>query len=391
MKGFSLAVLLLFVLTADGLLNERVWRGRRRRLTADRLREQNTKIHRSYMRLFPEEPLEIELKIGTPQDPSQDAPTFYLAVETGENQMWTLSPNYQALYDDRQTYDPNKSKTSVSRGENAFYGRSGDFGLTGDLYSDIINVNDIIFNQTFGQVYTTDSREVPWNDPYFIMDGVIGLGWNDSEPIHNLLAGFPLIDKDSRYYVLWIDDGKNIGDDYPDYSYDWQITFGSLDNCKNNFTLLPLNSYTYTSQADFFLDTFIFGQAYRYDLNGQPVQLDTGMAVIAMPYDVFQTIIMAFDWLYQWDWGVFSVDCSTAGNGTYADWTFTLDVKNFTIPASTYIIDIGLTDGQCVIAGQSTDDDFQTEWVLGNPFAVHRCIKFDVGNGQIGFEHDRSV
>ncbi|KAI6223425.1 Eukaryotic aspartyl protease [Aphelenchoides besseyi] len=376
--------------------NAVVWHGTRKALTVNHFRkqQQTNKIHRNYKPRFPVQPLTMNYKIGTAKDPNQQK-TFVLSIEAGENSIWVLSPEYPALTENNTVYDPNDSTTSTPQGY--FYGRSGDFGLTGNGFSDLISDFEFTFNQTFGQVYDTDSREVPWNSPYLAVDGSFGMGWNpknvpekpdaNSEPILNFLYAQKLWNPSDRFYVVLF---HNITETLKDLDrWDWLISFGWVfHECESDFDVIPLSVDLDTNQNDFSFDSFTFGQNYQFNLSGLTVRIDTGMPAIAMPYDTMDQMISGFDWLYDWDYSVFTVNCDDKSK--LDDWVFERGDKTYSIPASDYLLDVGMNNNQCVVGFTASDDWFETDWVLGSPFLVGRCIKFDIANSTVGIGRSRN-
>ncbi|KAI6195802.1 hypothetical protein M3Y94_01031000 [Aphelenchoides besseyi] len=130
------------------------------------------------------------------------------------------------------------------------------------------------------------------------------------------------------------------------------------------------------------MSKFTYGD-YEYDMSDEDASIDTGSPVIYMPSEVHDKIFDVIQPTYDWDTGLYTVDCSTAG--TYDPWVFSIDDVDYSIPSSTYIVDIGLDENQCVLSYAISDKNYSPDWVLGNPWLMEHCVLFDIKGSRIGF------
>ncbi|KAI6211306.1 Peptidase A1 domain-containing protein [Aphelenchoides besseyi] len=112
------------------------------------------------------------------------------------------------------------------------------------------------------------------------------------------------------------------------------------------------------------------------------------MRAIALSYDTMGQMLSAFDWLYDWDYSVFTANSSNKFK--LDDWVFGRGDKTYSVPASVYLLDVGIDNNQCVVAFTASDDWCETDWVSGNPFLVGRCVKFDIANSTVGIGRTRN-
>jgi len=69
---------------------------------------------------------------------------------------------------------------------------------------------------------------------------------------------------------------------------------------------------------------------------------------------------------------------------SYPDIIFTLNGNNFTIPATSYVLDV---EGECLLGveGISLPVSFGNAMILGDVFIRTYYTHFDYGNNQVGF------
>ncbi|KAI6174231.1 Peptidase A1 domain containing protein [Aphelenchoides besseyi] len=384
--GLLVAVLLFVDLSESFTLS-----GQSRHNTVEKLRryqelKRQSRIKKFYMPEYPEAPLTVSVSIG--------GSVYQLSVETGQTSLWTLSPNYTELTKDNKPYEPSESKTSW-KVDDYFSGITGNFRVYGGLYGDMVSVsNETSFNQTFGLISATNGIIDPWYDSTFDgIDGALGLGWDPtnvpstpnyySEPIHNILHNAKDIKRGNKFYVLWMANAdQQLTNDGTGHHYNWEISFGKIDHnlCERNFNMTSLLSSSLSTPA-FQLSQFSFGD-YTYDMEDNYVSVDTGSPVIYMPSEVYEKIFDVISPTYDWDTGLYTVNCKNAG--TYDPWIFSLDGVDYTVPSSTYVVDIGIGDGQCVLS-YGLSNSYTANWVLGNPWLIEHCVLFDIKGSQIGF------
>ncbi|KAI6218661.1 Peptidase A1 domain-containing protein [Aphelenchoides fujianensis] len=260
--------------------------GRQHRKTAAEVRELNRAV-RAHSRSnfvvgFPDNPILTSIRVGTPPK------TFWVAVESGADDLWLFDPAYPNLDPDQSVYNVSDSSTGAAVGD--FNETSEDRGLFGVAYTDVLDTN---FASSFTQVLgaVRGSTAAGWTNPQFEFDGVLGLSWiphdaaglnASSSPILNLLAHLPTASS-SRLFVLWLEDGTiaEVG-----RFFKFVVTFGEApaDLCDvPNFRFVPLAFDRPTETLGFVVDAFATG-SYT---NGTAMsaKVDTGLPLILAPYD----------------------------------------------------------------------------------------------------------
>jgi hypothetical protein len=134
------------------------------------------------------------------------------------------------------------------------------------------------------------------------------------------------------------------------------------------------------------IDTLAFAVDF-FTYKGQQLgaghaRVDTGVPNIQLPYNTFLALYNDVQPNYNFDYGVYTVDCSQADS--LPDWVFTIGGKDYAVPASAYVVDLALPDGQCAWSAQDSWDS-TTPVVLGYVFNNLFCIKMDIDNQAIGF------
>ncbi|KAI6211559.1 Peptidase A1 domain-containing protein [Aphelenchoides besseyi] len=401
MNSNLLCILFAFFVFNIELSDCLVLRGQLQRHNAEKLRRyqrlrRENHVKKLYTPDYPQEPLTFDIYIG--KDTSQSTP-YRLSVETMETQMWTLAPNYPLLTKENHFYDHTKSKSSWAEG--SWYGYTGEFLVSGWEYGDLVKFNnDTVFNQTFGCVSNAYGSVEPYNDPVFDgIDGALGLAWNvdfdntpayKSEPIRNILNYDKNVSRENHFYVLWVaSNGKEQTNSSSGRHYDWQITFGHLDlvHCERNFKMTSLSAGEH-SEPKFMMTKFTFGE-YDYYMGSDSIIVDTGSPVIYMPKKVHSEVFYIISPDYDWDTGLYTVNCSYTD--TYADWVFSLGQDDYKVPSTTYIMDVGLGDGRCILSLGISETEYSDSWVLGNPWLMEHCVLFSVKDNQIGFAKPKNL
>ncbi|KAI6210943.1 Peptidase A1 domain-containing protein [Aphelenchoides besseyi] len=359
--GLLVAVLLFVDLSESFTLS-----GQSRHNTVEKLRryqalKRQSRIKKFYMPEYPEAPL-TEVRSTNSQSRLDKHPC---------GRKNHLSPNYTELTKDNKPYEPSESKTSWkwlvaylidTKHSIVSVGITGNFRVYGGLYGDMVSALGLSWDITL----------VPSTPPNCY-----------SNPIHNILYNAKDIKHGNEFYVLWMANAdQQLTNDGTGHHYNWEISFGKIDHnlCERNFNMTSLLSSSLSTPA-FQLSQFSFGD-YTYDMEDNYVSVDTGSPVIYMPSEVYEKIFDVISPTYDWDTGLYTVDCKNAG--TYDPWIFSLDGVDYTVPSSTYVVDIGIGDGQCVLS-YGLSNFYTADWVLGNPWLIEHCVLFDIKNSQIGF------
>ncbi|KAI6218565.1 Peptidase A1 domain-containing protein [Aphelenchoides besseyi] len=379
-------VLVCFLLTVESL----VLRGKRER--------KSPKEYKKFYALdYPQEPLIWEANIGTPLSSSTKQRPYRLSVEIARLDIWTLAPTYPSLTADNQIYDHSKSKTSYYynpySGElsvlglhQSSLGSTGVFNLRGYYFADVFALNnETVFEQVIGNVQFADGNPDSWLNPEFEdIDGALGLGWDPamyfadpdfkSNPILNILHYDKTVQ--GYFYIVWI--GKQ---------NDWQVSFGVMDDqhCESDYQMVNLD-YAYEENVmAVYIDSFTFGD---YSSNNAYAAVDTGSPIVYMPEEAYLEISINIGATYDYASGLYVVDCADAVN--FDPWVFTINSIDYKIKSSSYIVDLGLGGGECVVAFGITDST-TISWILGYPWLTEYCTRVDVvGYGTIGFSKSKN-
>jgi len=298
------------------------------------------------------------ISLGTPGQ------NFQIVLDTGSSNLWVVdascdqdecdgleNPLFGPLWK-KEKYDRTKSSTYYKDGRDfeIYYGSGSCYG---NLVIDTLQLAGFtVINQTFGAA--SGIAEV---FGYFPIDGILGLGWpalsedNVPPPIQNMKDQL-----DSYLFTVWLDrhikpsDGVNGG----------QITYGALDkdNCDADIVYTPITSQTYWQ---FNLDGFSAGD-YKNDDTASAIS-DTGTSFIYGPSDDVDQIISLSGAEYDFNTGLYTVDCNKAKK--LVDLVFTVNKKPLTIPGTEHVVDLELGDGKCAL-GVDYGFGFDFDWLLGD-------------------------
>uniref|UniRef100_A0A914CD26 Peptidase A1 domain-containing protein n=1 Tax=Acrobeloides nanus TaxID=290746 RepID=A0A914CD26_9BILA len=282
----------------------------------------------------------INITLGTPPQ------TIVVVPDTGSANLYVAPCNDN---DQQNCFDSSKSSTSNAT-------------QSGKYVSDVFSVAGLTYKtQEFG--LTT-----------FIQFGILGLGWpgnaidNVVPPMQNLL---PQLDK--PLFSVWFDRQGGSGG---------LITFGAIDseNCDSNINYVKLSSLTYWQ---FSMSSVHVGS---YTSN-KPVQAisSTGTSWIGAPSADMNAIVKAINAQYDNIHQIYYVSCTQTG---LPDWVFTIGGKQYNIPSTEYVTDVGLGNGNCAVT-IFENSGFGPSWVLGDTFIRTYCNFYDIGNQQIGFSKAR--
>jgi len=303
-----------------------------------------------------------------------------VSLETGYNRLWVMSRIYEALSEWNDIYDPDNSTTSVDNNEHD-HGYAGVNELGGEKYTDEIYYFFQTFNQTFNtieHIYTQDGY-----DPLLYFSGVLGLAWDVKEVTKPLDANSsPLLNicehmNVSKVFSIWQERDAYPGGDFISQA---QMSYGTTNPgyCDDDIVYFPVRGSYENVLLVFDLSAFKFGD---YSKNAEWTgQLDTGSSIIYVPTTISEKIYRIIRPTFASELYLYTTDCAQAS--TLADWIFTVGGRQWNLPASQYLIDIGLPGGQCVAAFDSSPAF--TDFIFGQPMLRQYCSIYDAENNQVG-------
>ncbi|KAI6176370.1 Peptidase A1 domain-containing protein [Aphelenchoides bicaudatus] len=318
------------------------------------------------------------ISLGTPPQP------FQIVLDTGSSNLWVVdtactaeecdgldNPLFQPRWH-KQKYDRTKSSTFKDDGTpfSIYYGSGSCDGT--QVYDTLGWSGLTVKNQDFGAA--TDIAEV---FGYFPVDGILGLGWpslavNDvTPPFQNLIPQL-----DAGLFTVWLDRHVKPSENEQTGGL---ITYGAIDsdNCDSDIVYTKVTSESYWQFA---IDSFTVGK-YKSSSASQAIS-DTGTSFIYGPYDAVDSIIDQSNAQYDFNTGLYLVDCKDAKN--LPDLVFTVSKKKLTVPATEHVIDLELGGGQCAL-GVDYNFGFDFDWLLGDSFIRTYCNIYDVAGERIGF------
>jgi len=317
------------------------------------------------------------ITLGTPDQ------TFQIVLDTGSSNLWIVDDSCTDTECDgldnplfgpawkKQKYARTKSSTYLPDGRDfeIYYGSGSCYG---NLVVDTLKLAGFtVLNQTFGAA--TGIAQV---FGYFPIDGILGLGWpaiaedNVIPPIQNMKDQL-----DAYLFTVWLDrhvkpsEGQTGG----------LITYGALDtkNCDAEIVYTPITSETYWQ---FNIEGFSVGK-YANQAQASAIS-DTGTSFIYGPYDDVDQIIALSGAEYDFNTGLYVVDCDEAKK--LVDLVFTVNKKPLNIPGPEHVVDLELDDNKCAL-GVDYGFGFDFDWLLGDSVIRTYCTVYDVGGEQIGF------
>ncbi|KIH64533.1 eukaryotic aspartyl protease [Ancylostoma duodenale] len=124
-----------------------------------------------------------------------------------------------------------------------------------------------------------------------------------------------------------------------------------------------------------FYDDFYIGEAIS----------DTGTSWIGAPQQVIDNVVDATGADYDFFQDIYTVPCNNMD--TLPPFNVTINGKEYSIPSSEYVLDLGLGNGTCALTFFAMDDSNGSDptWILGDTFIRTFCNIYDVGGKQIGF------
>ncbi|RCN33186.1 eukaryotic aspartyl protease [Ancylostoma caninum] len=334
---------------------------------------------------FRAEPLQImdyadefyvgEVHVGTPGQRTQ------LAMGTAVPGSWLIDSNCDSMACNghsvngftRHKFDTLNSST-FNRKEKAFAIMYGYGVCEGYMATDVFSFAGLnIPGQDVGIAqYVNDYFG------YLPIDGMFSLAWlafvadNETTPLRRAFD-----DLDKPIFTVWLDKkvnltaGGNRG----------LFTFGDFDHdhCEEDANYALSTDIVYWQ---FSIDGY-FISSHRQDKKAEAIS-DTGAPWIGAPQEVIDTVANVTGAKYDASRDIYTVPCDVTE--TLPDFNIVINGREYAIPSAVYVVDIGLSDGNCVIAFFSLGENVpEPSWVLGATFIRNYCHVYDVGAKQIGF------
>ncbi|KAI6218586.1 Peptidase A1 domain-containing protein [Aphelenchoides besseyi] len=340
--------------------------------------QQRAKLHKNYVPEYPEDPMIANVLIGDSED------EFIVSLESGTNNFWLLDISYPHVGPNVTTFDPSSPNSSATF-EGPFYSESNDFALYGKSVNDTFALFEPMI-LTFGSVEMIYGDRF---DPAFNADvsGALGLSWDialkdepvtpHSAPILNIFNA--MADKPPRIISQTIEQDPSSG------QWTWfTTTFGAnLDEfcAPTPLTVAPLTFDEKSNSLSFQLDSFAIGDRKTND--GDLAKIDSGLSVIFVNSFAFDLIYAAIQPDFDYDVGVYTTSCQN--KGTFDDFVFTVNDVEMHVPSSSYVIDLGLGNDQCVVAFSYTSS-FSTPFALGTVFLENYGVELSIDDSTITFK-----
>ncbi|KAI6238838.1 Eukaryotic aspartyl protease [Aphelenchoides fujianensis] len=386
-------VLFLTVLTP----NAHVWKGQMHRRSAEELREfhraqkeLHVKQHKHYMYNYPSEIVAVKIPIGPPHQ--RPTVTIPLALQLSTAGMWLISSSYPELGCKSGGYTPGSKAINLST---TWSSSAFNYNVSGQIWNDQVSFEPITQLRDFAnQTYAVVNNAVDYDgntEPILPICGAIGIGFNPDKSQQSAISQpadfiFKDLTDESQFFVVDLQcDTQN----YTDGNCDIDISFGSyLDTCDDQFGYTPLSFFS-TGDGGFLtfpLDGFTFGKIKAPA--GDSAVADVGVPLIYVKYNVFKDMHKNLNPDYNWDYGVYTVDCGKAGK--LDPWVFTVLGIEYSISSSNYVVDMGIGDGSCAVLFDHFEGFTRTEWLIGNPFFWGTCVTYDYSQNRIGFANKKT-
>jgi len=310
---------------------------------------------------------------------------FNLAFSTGAVRAWVVGEDAENIKSGVHIYYPDDSDTSKDL-QKTFTQYDGTYTTTAEWFTDLMQFGKAkIKAQAFGVATKIDED----NDNVFPVDGVFGVNHlipdaysktngEPTAPIDNLLR--PLIKKTvSVYLAKQVSPSKG--------SAQGTVTIGGFDktHCDGS-SAAGAYSLTYQTSSDnrwvASASNLQFGNYYS-SASGY-AYFDTGVSTLQLPSADLQQIYDQILPDYDWDTGLYVVDCKQASNLGSIAISLSPGGSYVQVSASSYVVDLNLDDGVCALSlGVVGDDNSAEQYVFGTPLFREYCVAFDFENNQI--------
>jgi len=311
-----------------------------------------------------------KMKIGTPGvDFTLQVDQFFEDAMLKGTKCTSLS--CKGINNNRTTYDPTKSSTSKDQGDPAKL-HYGSGTVTGEYYTDSVQVDGISDTDVGFAVLSAANA----NFYQVSVDGVFGLSFlSNSRGKKNLPSPVDSILKNAskKFVNLWFNRANSNADRYG------TVTFGKAnsDKCDSNikYSLVADDDFTFKVQK------VRFGKftAHR-ELSAK---IDPQSRYLSLPTTIYKDLLRVAtgdsDYTYTTCSNIKDITLDLKIGGVF----YSLKLEDYTYKKST-------STTTCYFLIQDNGDEFDSGYVLGEPFFRRYCVAYDVENREIGFSVSKS-
>ncbi|KAI6170612.1 hypothetical protein M3Y97_01133700 [Aphelenchoides bicaudatus] len=310
----------------------------------------------------------IDVAVGTPIQ------NFTLMLSTGSIRTWVFKEGADGASTNSKFFS--NSSTTLKWLRRKFQQFDGSFNVSADWYTDVLHVHGHRLNiQAFGVAESANDD----HDVLFPVDGVLGLGYLPSSSYKDACKGEPtsvisnLMKKAPqgfKTYTIYLNPNLVPGQAHLSGS----ITFGEENkNCDGEYESYPLSS-----AAQYGSDTIYSTSAAGY-VDGY---VDLDISSVMFPASAAQKIYELTNTTnnFHLDTGLYIIKCDQKTSFQHIR-IVGAGGKDFIIYKEHFIVDIGLGDGNCVLALEMSDFGYSNDvFVFGIPLFRRYCVKVDTEN-----------
>uniref|UniRef100_A0A0K0DA53 Peptidase A1 domain-containing protein n=1 Tax=Angiostrongylus cantonensis TaxID=6313 RepID=A0A0K0DA53_ANGCA len=306
--------------------------------------------------------------------------TMSLLMDTGSANLWVFDTTCRSISCKGVSHSGFTRRRFNTRNSLTFARQRGSIDLhygagycSGPIGRDVVSfAGATIENQEFVSVTETGGAFF-----YMPIDGILGLGrpaitvGGVTSPIQNVLPSL-----DASLFTVWLDEKR-----FTTLKTAGLITFGAIDaiNCQSQISYVPLSDEKHWQFAIEGFSIGSFSQTKR-----EQVVSDTGTSWIGAPTEIIEAVVNQTGANYDSMNKFYTISCSTMK--TQPDLSFTINFVKYSIPSKEYVLDIGIGDGQCVLAFFEIPSGSMTmDWILGEAWIRTYCNIYDFGQNRIGF------
>jgi len=174
-----------------------------------------------------------------------------------------------------------------------------------------------------------------------------------------------------------------------------QVIIGGVDKAHCDIAAGPTTFYlTSSSSGDYRFIVKLTGiEMGNYDTTSGTYYgyFDTAVSTIMLPSADLKGIFDIVDPTYDWDTGLYTVDCSSIDSISALYIAFSSYLK---VPATNWIVDLDLEDKQCALALELTSYSLYSgeDYVFGTPVYRSQCLVADLEyNSILAYDHIKST
>jgi len=307
------------------------------------------------------------VSIGTPPQ------NFNVVFDTGSSNLWVPSKHCSLLNVACKThskYDSSKSSTYVKNGTD-FAIQYGSGSLSGFTSQDTVTMGGI---SVPGVLFAEAVKEPGVSFIAAQFDGILGFGYpeiavNHMPPFFQAAVATGAIKEAKFAFYLATHGSKTSGG---------ELVLGGVDTSKytGSFTYTPVTRKGYWQ---FTVDKATVGSS---SVGTNIIAIaDTGTSLLAMPSDVFKSVVSSLSGLTPVAGGKeYMVDCSKISQ--LPTLTFKIAGKEFPLSGSDYVLQ---ASGECILGMMGIDVPAGPLWILGDVFLRKYYTVFDYSNDRLGF------